>query len=103
MFVVLEPMVNAKNADDVRNFQRLCRLEKQRGKLSTANKKSLSRLQTRLHKAGVIKPMNQTQLEKVARDMYNELPFWRRWHLKYRYLKRRAYVGLVNFWRRIRS
>lgn len=96
MFAIIEEKVNAKNVGDVQNFQRLCRLEKQKGELSTANKKTLSRLQTRLHKDGVIRPISRAELVAKARAAYHAMWFWQRWGLKLRYLKRRLYMWWVN-------
>ena len=103
MYLVIEPMVTAANAKDVRRYQRLCQMEKQKGKLSPANMKTLVRLQTKLHKAGVIKPIGRAELEQTARKIYKELPFWKRWHLVYRYLKRQAYVKMINAWRWVKN
>lgn len=83
-----------QEAADMQAYIRLSREERTRDKpLTTNQKKQLNRVRLRCLKAGLIKPIGRKELESLAREVYNDMPFWKKWLLRARFHLSRSRLG----------
>jgi len=75
-------------------YIRLSREERERDKPLTRNQmKQLNRVRLRCIKAGLVEPIGRKQLESLAREVYNDMPFWKKWLLRARFHVSRSRFG----------
>jgi len=73
---------NAQEAQDLKVFIQLGRIEKAKSQLTKNEAKRFNRARVRLVKAGVVNPITRAQLEAAVRSTLTAMPFYRRWWLK---------------------
>lgn len=83
-----------QEAADMQAYIRLSREERERDKPLTRNQmKQLNRVRLRCLKAGLIKPVKRQELEALAREVYNDMPLWRKLWLRVLFHWSRSKLG----------
>lgn len=84
-----------QEAADMQAYIRLSREERTRDKPLTRNQlKQLNRVRLRCIRAGLIEPVSRKQLEDLAREVYKDMPFWKKWVLRARFHWGKSHLGM---------
>lgn len=74
---------------DMQEYVRLSQIEKSKGRLSKSEATRLNRVRLRCLKARLIQSVSRERLEALARQVYNDMPWWAKLGMRARfYLKR---------------
>lgn len=76
-----------QEAADLKRYMDLCEAERVRGAkgLTPNMAKQLNRARTRCLRSGVVQRITRVRVEAVARQVYKDMPFWRKWALWVKY------------------
>lgn len=86
-FAINDSRVTRSNRRDVERFAELASRSRYRD-LKPAESKQFARLQTQLHRQGVLVVLTREIVKSAARDVYASLPWWKKLSLRARYSMR---------------
>jgi len=74
---------------DMQEYARLSQIEKTKGRLSKSETTRLNRVRLRCLKAKLIQPVSRERLEALARQAYNDMPWWAKLGMRLKFYTRR--------------